>query len=191
MKYSEPVTATKGSRATARRASSTEAQARTGLASLAHLIAVGAPTHPDPVPAGFAAYAPAMILLNVRLVAEEACAQILPALVPAATQATAAAAGAVREQFLDATGVLRELRPHRPDDADTMLARHLNPGHALEGLDAAASRRAGQPGGLDPAGGGGSADGLGGRLGCEIGRPAPLRGRGRRNLAGPASGPAA
>lgn len=101
---------------------------------LAHLIAVGAPTHPDPVPAGFAAYAPAMILLNVRLVAEEACAQILPALVPAATQATAAAAGAVREQFLDATGVLRELRPHRPDDADTMLARHLNPGHALEGL---------------------------------------------------------
>src|SRR5690606_33650820 len=39
----------------------------------------------------------------------------------------------IMEFFLDAqTDTIRELIPEREQDHDTRLARHLNPGHALE-----------------------------------------------------------
>lgn len=88
-----------------------------------------APTPPYPIPPGYSAFGPRMILLNVNL--DRARAR-------RATGATdddalAAARDAMLRHFTP-EGSYLEMRPDDPADDDTLFARHRTPGHALEGL---------------------------------------------------------
>ena len=91
-------------------------------------------THPAPVPSGYDPYALAMICLNIALVMNEACATTGHPWTSEARQKTYAAAQRIFDHFLLPGGRMVELRPTEPGREDSLLARHANPGHALEGL---------------------------------------------------------
>jgi N-acylglucosamine 2-epimerase len=91
------------------------------------------PTHPTPIPAGYEAYALAMIFLNVALVVSAACEELGSAKAAAATEWCTAAAGRIFDRFVREDGRIAEFRPIDGPENDTLLCRHLNPGHALEG----------------------------------------------------------
>lgn len=94
----------------------------------------GFPTHPDPIPDGCDSHAIAMIWLNVALVMEAALAQLQDARAGETWARAVAGAERVFTRFMQPGGEILELLPRRAEDADTLLARHVNPGHALEGL---------------------------------------------------------
>jgi N-acylglucosamine 2-epimerase len=94
----------------------------------------GFPTHPEPIPAGYDAHAIAMITLNLTLVLHEACAELRDARLGAAQTRSVAAAGRIFHQFMQSDGRIVEMRPRSAGMEETLLSRHLNPGHALEGL---------------------------------------------------------
>jgi len=102
------------------------------------IAAGGFPTIPEPIPPGHDSHAVAMITLNVLLVLHDACVDLGdPRLADARTRIVAAA-GRIFENFILPGGRVAELRPRTSDAAstqdETLLGRHLNPGHALEGL---------------------------------------------------------
>lgn len=98
------------------------------------LAAGGLPTHPTPIPEGYSSHAVAMIWLNVTLVLAAACEELRDRRSAEARRSSVAAAGKIFDTFLLPDGWLVELRPQRREDEDTLLARHVNPGHALESL---------------------------------------------------------
>jgi N-acylglucosamine 2-epimerase len=110
-------------------------RARELAASITRRVAAGAvPTHPEPIPEGYDSHAIAMITLNVALVLRDACAGLAD---PRQADAEAAVRGAADRIFADFMlpgGRIIESRPRAAGQDDTLLARHVNPGHALEGL---------------------------------------------------------
>jgi N-acylglucosamine 2-epimerase len=99
------------------------------------------PTIPEPIPEGHDSHAVAMIRLNLALVLHDACATLIDSRRPEARERCVAAADRIFEHFMLAGGRMAELRPRvddrrhgRQEDDDSLLSRHLNPGHALEGL---------------------------------------------------------
>lgn len=98
------------------------------------LAAGGYPTMPEPIPAGYESHAIAMIYLNVTLVLLEACAHLRDERAGRARDRNVAAAARIFDRFLWEGGRLVELKPLDPAREHTLLSRHLNPGHALEGL---------------------------------------------------------
>jgi N-acylglucosamine 2-epimerase len=92
------------------------------------------PTHPDPIPPGYDSHAITMIWLNVSLVVTDACRALGDAREKPAWQQALAAADTIFSRFMRADGLIRELLPQRAADRETLLARHINPGHSLEAL---------------------------------------------------------
>lgn len=91
-------------------------------------------THPEPIPDGYASHAVAMITLNLALVLGDACDTLADARRARAHERARRAAAAIFDQFLQPDGRIVELRPRDAAASETLLSRHLNPGHALEGL---------------------------------------------------------
>ncbi len=100
----------------------------------ARIAAGGVPTIPEPVPDGYDSHAIAMITLNLTLVLCDACSGLGDPRAAMARARRRAAAERIFDHFLQPGGRVLELRPHDPARAGTRLSRHLNPGHALEGL---------------------------------------------------------
>jgi N-acylglucosamine 2-epimerase len=92
------------------------------------------PTHPEPTPAGYTSHAIAMITLNLTLVLGDAAAGLRHPLANEIGGRTRAAAQRILDVFLQPDGRIVESRPDEGDLTTTRLARHVNPGHALEGL---------------------------------------------------------
>ena len=92
------------------------------------------PTHPDPIPEGHQSYAIAMIHLNVTLVLQAAGVALGDARAGEMGARTEALAAHIFDQFILQGGRVAELVPADGRGAETVLGRHLNPGHALEGL---------------------------------------------------------
>ena len=96
------------------------------LASARARIAAGvARTEPYPVRAGFAGFSQPMILVNVA-------AEVHAATGSAASAATVAEAVAAIDGRFGRGADIPEMVPADPADADTLLARHRQPGHVLE-----------------------------------------------------------
>jgi N-acylglucosamine 2-epimerase len=91
-------------------------------------------TWPAPIPEGHDSHALAMIALNMTLVLADA-AEVLadPRSAPARTRCQSAAAR-IFDDFMQADGRIIELRPRVEPRRPTLLSRHVNPGHSLEGL---------------------------------------------------------
>lgn len=92
------------------------------------------PTHPEPTPAGYTSHAIAMITLNLTLVLGDAATGLNHARAGEIRLRTRAAAQRIFDVFLQPEGRIVESRPDDGDLTTTLLARHVNPGHALEGL---------------------------------------------------------
>lgn len=100
----------------------------------ARVAAGGFPTAPEPIPAGYESHAIAMITLNVTLVLHAAAAQLDDPRTAVARSRCLEAAERICGRFMAPDGRVRELLPSGPGREHTRLARHVNPGHALEGL---------------------------------------------------------
>lgn len=100
----------------------------------ARVAAGGVPTIPEPVPEGYESHAIAMITLNLTLVLRDACDGLSDVRAGDARTQCVGAAGRIFDRFLVPGGRILELRPVGPGREHTRLSRHLNPGHALEGL---------------------------------------------------------
>jgi N-acylglucosamine 2-epimerase len=89
-------------------------------------------SEPYPVPEGYAAHSISMILLNVVW---EIFAALRSSGHPRAGELEVRAvrfAQEILDDFRDESGMISEMLPEDGSEADTLLARHLNPGHALE-----------------------------------------------------------
>lgn len=103
--------------------------------SIERRIAAGAvPLHPTHIPPGYDVYAIAMITLNLTLVLHDACEALGDARLPAARERRRAAAGRIFDRFMMPDGTVMELRTKDDRPEDTVMSRHINPGHTLEGL---------------------------------------------------------
>jgi N-acylglucosamine 2-epimerase len=100
----------------------------------ARIGAGGYPTIPEPIPDGYDSHAIAMITLNMTLVLHAACAGLGHPRLVSSREQSVAAAQRIFDHFMQPGGRIVELRPRDPARDNTLLARHLNPGHALEGL---------------------------------------------------------
>lgn len=98
------------------------------------IAAGGYPLHPTPIPAGYDVYAVAMIMLNLTLVLHDACEALGDARFPEARERRRAAAARIFDRFMLPDGTVLELRTSDDRPEDTVMARHINPGHTLEGL---------------------------------------------------------
>lgn len=98
------------------------------------IAAGGIPTMPEPIPEGYESHAVAMIHLNLTLVLGDACETLDDSRRVVARARNLEAAARIFDHFLLAGGRIAELRPNQGGQDDTLLGRHLNPGHALEGL---------------------------------------------------------
>lgn len=88
---------------------------------------------PYPIPEGYRAHSVSMIMLNVSQVLAEALQEFGHPGIQKVKRDMGLHLQEIMEFFLDAqTDTIRELIPEREQDHDTRLARHLNPGHALE-----------------------------------------------------------
>jgi N-acylglucosamine 2-epimerase len=88
-------------------------------------------SEPYPVPEGFDSQATSMILLNVS----QELADTLEAQGHPEAGAVRAEAGAYMDTVMDRFregSILLEMLPDDPKDADTLLCRHIAPGHAIE-----------------------------------------------------------
>ena len=94
----------------------------------------GYPTFPEPTPPGYQAHAIAMITLNLTLVLREACVTLGDERLDAVHARNLAAAKRIFDHFMLPGGRIAEMIPVAEHDSDTLLSRHVNPGHALEGL---------------------------------------------------------
>jgi N-acylglucosamine 2-epimerase len=90
------------------------------------------PTDPYPIPPGFDSFGPRMIILATRLAEARALKVVDPSRPQSSTDLAEAAAAVVA--FRQADGTFLDLRPLSSADADTLLAQHRTPGHALEGI---------------------------------------------------------
>lgn len=90
------------------------------------------PTHPSPIPAGYAAHAITMIRLNVSLVLHAASERLGEARAEAAWRRCVALADTIFGTFVQPDGSLVELRRLDGAPDDSLHARHFNPGHTLE-----------------------------------------------------------
>lgn len=100
----------------------------------ARVAAGGFPTIPEPIPDGYESHAIAMITLNMTLVLRDACEGLRDERAGAARAQCVAAAERIFDRFLAPGGRVLELRPIAAGRERTRLSRHLNPGHAIEGL---------------------------------------------------------
>lgn len=91
------------------------------------------PTAPYPLPGGFSGFGAEMILLNARLEQVRAH-QRAGRATPGMWSGLADARTAVLDRREADTGLFTEVRVGDPAMADTLLARHRVPGHALEGV---------------------------------------------------------
>lgn len=98
------------------------------------IAAGGYPTFPEPIPAGYDAHAIAMITLNLTLVLRDACAHLADRRLSEIHDRNLAAAKRIFDHFMRPGGRMAEMVPHASGDAETLLSRHVNPGHGLEGL---------------------------------------------------------
>ena len=115
------------------------------------IAAGGFPTAPEPIPDGYDSHAVAMIYLNLTLVLRDACVSLADSRIATISERNVAAAERIFDRFLLPGGRIAELRrtvrcgaatsagptmgaAQTSDDDETVLGRHLNPGHALEGL---------------------------------------------------------
>jgi N-acylglucosamine 2-epimerase len=98
------------------------------------IAAGGFPTIPEPIPEGYESHAIAMITLNLILVLGDACERLDDRRRLVARERSVAAAARIFDSFLQPGGRMVELRPLSAANENTLLSRHLNPGHALEGL---------------------------------------------------------
>lgn len=100
-----------------------------------HRIAAGdSPTHPTPIPPGHDAYALTMIMLNVALVVAAACEELGAEQRFEARQRVTDTVEKIFASYVDHEGRIVEFRARDASTNGTFLARHLNPGHALEGI---------------------------------------------------------
>lgn len=100
---------------------------------VARLAAGDGRSEPYPVPAGYEAHATPMILLCVS---DELAEALETHGHPAAGEVRADAVSYmddIMDRFRDGA-MVREMLPADPGDADTLLSRHLTPGHALESM---------------------------------------------------------
>lgn len=98
------------------------------------IAAGGFPTFPEPVPAGYRAHAIAMIRLNLTLVLYDAAAELRDVRRDELRELNIEAAQCIFDCFLQPDGRIAEMVPLSDSNAGTLLSRHTNPGHALEGL---------------------------------------------------------
>ena len=98
------------------------------------IAAGGFPLHPTAIPEGYDIYAVAMITLNITLVLIDACETLRDPRLAAARERSVAAAARIFERFMLPGGEVLELRAKHATDTDTLMGRHTNPGHTLEGL---------------------------------------------------------
>ena len=92
------------------------------------------PTAPQPIPQGHEAHAITMITLNVAWVLSEACDALGHARAPELRQRCLKGVDHLFTRFVEPDGSLFELRSNSSTAHDTVLTRHINPGHAVEGL---------------------------------------------------------
>lgn len=89
-------------------------------------------SEPYPVPEGYEAHSVPMILLNVS---QELADALDPFSHPEAQVVRAEAISfmdTIMDRFYDPNGIIREMLPADQSDADTLLSRHVTPGHSLE-----------------------------------------------------------
>jgi N-acylglucosamine 2-epimerase len=98
------------------------------------IAAGGYPTFPEPVPDGYTAHAIAMIMLNLTLVLHDAAAALGDRRLEAIHARNLAAAERIFDRFMQPDGRIAEMVPRAARNSETLLSRHVNPGHALEGL---------------------------------------------------------
>ncbi|MES2692015.1 MAG: AGE family epimerase/isomerase [Verrucomicrobiota bacterium] len=90
------------------------------------------PTHPSPIPAGYEAHGITMIRLNVMLVLHAASERLGEARAEQSWRRCVALTEKIFETFVQPDGRLVELRRLDRAPDDSLLARHINPGHTLE-----------------------------------------------------------
>ncbi|HEY1110990.1 MAG TPA: AGE family epimerase/isomerase, partial [Opitutaceae bacterium] len=90
------------------------------------------PTHPSPIPTGYAAHAITMIRLNVSLVVHAASERLGEARAEVAWRRCVALADTIFTTFVQPDGSLVELRRLDGASDESLHARHFNPGHTLE-----------------------------------------------------------
>ncbi len=90
--------------------------------------------YPTLIPAGYDVYAIAMITLNLTLVLCDACEDLNDDRLAAARDRRRSAAARIFDRFMLGDAAVLELRPSDDRAEDTLLSRHINPGHTLEGL---------------------------------------------------------
>ena len=105
------------------------------------IAAGGFPTIPDPIPNGYDSHGVAMIYLNLTLVLRDACEALNDVRFAAVHARNVEAAKRIFDRFMLPGGRIAEMRHIGKDerqrvenDEESVLSRHLNPGHALEGL---------------------------------------------------------
>jgi N-acylglucosamine 2-epimerase len=96
----------------------------------------GFPTWPEPVPAGYSSHAIRMIFLNVSLGLHRASEDLGDTRAELAWSRSVATAARIFAEFVQPGGRIAELRPlpGGGGSEETLLSRHMNPGHTLEGL---------------------------------------------------------
>ena len=91
-------------------------------------------TWPAPIPDGHDSHALAMITLNMTLVLADAAEALADPRSPSARERCQSAATRMFDHFMQADGRIIELRSRVASRGPTLLGRHVNPGHSLEGL---------------------------------------------------------
>jgi N-acylglucosamine 2-epimerase len=91
-------------------------------------------SEPYPVPEGYEAHSVPMIMLNVS----QELADALDSFSHAEAQVVRAEAvsfmDTIMVRFYNGSGIIREMLPMDENDADTLLTRHVTPGHSLESM---------------------------------------------------------
>ncbi|TDF92006.1 AGE family epimerase/isomerase [Paenibacillus piri] len=108
-----------------------EAALKLGLRIRERLAEGDVRSEPYPVPEGYEAHSVSMISLNMY---QELADALEAAGHPFAKEVRGfalSAMEAVMERFFRG-GLIREMLPERPEDSDTLLSRHITPGHSLE-----------------------------------------------------------
>nr|WP_304213980.1 AGE family epimerase/isomerase [Fredinandcohnia onubensis] len=87
-------------------------------------------TEPYPIPVGYSSHSIQMIMLNVAQEVEETAEKFTKTVVKKAKQISER----ILQEFILEDGRIVELRPKDSSNEDTLLANHVNPGHALESV---------------------------------------------------------
>lgn len=89
-------------------------------------------SEPYPVPEGYEAHSVPMILLNVSQELADALDSFSHPEAAAVRAEAVSFMETIMDRFYDHSGIIREMLPADQNDADTLLSRHITPGHSLE-----------------------------------------------------------